>query len=159
MGEVFFFYAMFRIRHARISKNWPVASPCTIVAPCAMWLSVSCSCLEQCLGTLEMTTLCIMYNPRIMLHVYKMQWRHKRWCSVIPFSLTLQRVQGLATIYTGAAVSAILWDCLLCVHVLKEQSHNVPGRENGTSVPRPHQVYSGYGERARAQSTSGKVRM
>ncbi|XP_053540513.1 protein MTSS 1 isoform X1 [Ictalurus punctatus] len=38
----------------------------------------------------------------------------------------------------------------------QEQSHNVPGRENGTSVPRPHQVYSGYGERARAQSTSGK---
>ncbi|KAF4083619.1 hypothetical protein AMELA_G00143890 [Ameiurus melas] len=38
----------------------------------------------------------------------------------------------------------------------QEQSHNVPGRENGTSMPRPHQVYSGYGERARAQSTSGK---
>lgn len=41
----------------------------------------------------------------------------------------------------------------------KEQSRNVPGTENGTSMPPLHQVYSGYGERARAQSTSGKVNM
>ncbi|XP_037390960.1 protein MTSS 1 isoform X2 [Pygocentrus nattereri] len=35
-------------------------------------------------------------------------------------------------------------------------SQNAPGTENGTSMPPPHQTYSGHGERARAQSTSGK---
>ncbi|KAM9482322.1 protein MTSS 1 isoform 1-T1 [Clarias gariepinus] len=40
----------------------------------------------------------------------------------------------------------------------QEQSRNVPGTENGTSLPPPHQVYSGYGERVRAQSTSGKLK-
>ncbi|XP_027002487.2 protein MTSS 1 isoform X3 [Tachysurus fulvidraco] len=38
------------------------------------------------------------------------------------------------------------------------QIHNIAGTENGTSRPHPHQVYSGYGERARAQSTSGKAK-
>ncbi|XP_072541057.1 protein MTSS 1 isoform X3 [Salminus brasiliensis] len=33
---------------------------------------------------------------------------------------------------------------------------NAPGTENGTSMPPPHQPYSGHGERVRAQSTSGK---
>lgn len=79
--------------------------------------------------------------------------------------MALKHLQRLATIYTGTALSAILWVfffhygpcCLLSVHVLKEQSRNVPGNENGTAMPPPHQVYRGYGERARAQSTSGKV--
>ncbi|KAI5108906.1 metastasis suppressor 1 [Silurus meridionalis] len=37
-----------------------------------------------------------------------------------------------------------------------EQRCKVPGTENGTAMPQ--QVYIGYGERARAQSTSGKIK-
>lgn len=57
----------------------------------------------------------------------------------------------------GALFHHCGYSCLLSVYMLKEQGHNVPGTENGTSMPTPHQVYSSYGERARAQSTSGKV--
>ncbi|XP_060775189.1 protein MTSS 1 isoform X1 [Neoarius graeffei] len=39
--------------------------------------------------------------------------------------------------------------------VVQEQSLKIPGTEHGTTKLQ-HQVYSGYGERARAQSTSGK---
>ncbi|TSZ40540.1 Metastasis suppressor protein 1 [Bagarius yarrelli] len=42
------------------------------------------------------------------------------------------------------------------LQVQEEQSRNAPGTANGTSMPPPRHVYSGYGERARAQSTSGK---
>ncbi|MCI4375133.1 hypothetical protein PGIGA_G00105680 [Pangasianodon gigas] len=79
-------------------------------------------------------------------------------------SNTLSRKSSISSNYASVrhvpsldSISSVMDGLHLQVQeVGQEQSHNVPGRENGTSVPPPHQVYSSYGERARAQSTSGK---
>ncbi|KAK3557145.1 hypothetical protein QTP70_024727 [Hemibagrus guttatus] len=79
-------------------------------------------------------------------------------------SNTLSRKSSISSNYASVrhvpsldSISSVMDGLHLQVQEMRqEQSHNVPGTENGTSMPPPHQVYSGYGERARAQSTSGK---
>ncbi|KAF7711353.1 hypothetical protein HF521_000364 [Silurus meridionalis] len=78
-------------------------------------------------------------------------------------SNTLSRKSSISSNYASVrhvpsldSISSVMDGLHLQVkEVGQEQRCKVPGTENGTAMPQ--QVYIGYGERARAQSTSGKV--